>query len=481
MNTKGNAAWLLILALPYTAATNAAGIFEYEKNVASGKGTIVDYYLACDSCESGVEGTTTEERFTIRANLISKAIPESQVAALSGLRRKPTSNLFITRTTFDRKNGYLKLAGMYEELGFLHTAALFSRAGKTAVFAWSSLHQGANDDTHIYRFFEVSGTEWRDVTNVVLPDFSLKDFAVTNAGLFEYVDKMAWEIVLPRYGTIAYLVHQPPYEVAEVEARHRAYQAYTGENYAMELRWDKEMGRFTKGKIVSKDEFEVKMPHHDADIYGELEDCNRIAEIQGGTREEVAQVINDRGYAFYRHQQYQKAAEYFRCAIVNDSSYANAHYNYASTLALMYGEESDGADAEVIVQHLRKTVELLPGKLTKLLADPDLYPVSCTPQYKKFVEEHVKRESFTVVAHPVAINRFDGGLDVVFQDEESKRWFVPSHLVNGFESLHADNDSSIDSQARFRLMITSRLGEQGLSGYCLFNEKAVVSAERIEE
>ncbi len=243
--------WLVFLLPAMSASTVHAGAEDFEKRIASGKASVVDYFLACHPCNTDFNGTL-EEGFAFRTALYKDSKATYYIDS-----RAEHSEYAITsiERIIDTKNGYISIGGADDGLGVTYTGAIFVRADKKRIFAWSYYHEGGDGEGHSFQFFEFTGTKWRDVISEVMPTYSIEDFAAVKSKL-ELTDEITWEVVLPQHGTTAYLLPHPSYEVSEVEDKANKYYGYIGQNYALELRWDKKAGRFMKGKLLDQQEYE---------------------------------------------------------------------------------------------------------------------------------------------------------------------------------------------------------------------------------
>lgn len=97
--------------------------------------------------------------------------------------------------------------------------------------------------------------------------------------------------------------------------------------------------------------------------------------------------LNTKGFRLYKQKNYTAAIEFFKEAIKADPNHALAHYNLASTMALLrkLGRTCE-ADAyrEVIREHLERAVALDPSRAERMKTDPDLEVVRDTVFYLKF-------------------------------------------------------------------------------------------------
>lgn len=211
--------------------------------LATGKASIIDYFLACNACSMEYfDEDLGKDHLAFRKKVSNdKSI---QFIDRHGYKR----NIIIDRKVVDPKNGYMQME-IGEQLSSVYTGAIFSREANGPVFVWTSTEFGGDSDEYYFQFFEPQGASWKEVTHDILPTFSVTDFAVQQK-MFEFADQVEWEIVLPRYGTTAYLLHHPHWEIGESEQKFKTYKAYFGNNVAMELVWDKRDSRFLKGRLL---------------------------------------------------------------------------------------------------------------------------------------------------------------------------------------------------------------------------------------
>jgi tetratricopeptide (TPR) repeat protein len=115
----------------------------------------------------------------------------------------------------------------------------------------------------------------------------------------------------------------------------------------------------------------------------------QVPALAQGNRQEAVR-LNNVGYKYYQTKDYANAANYFRQAIKADDTYLYPHYNLACTLSLMLAlptritglddYQRDGLVDEAI-QNLQKTLQLEPGRKSKIESDSDLVFLRTRAEY----------------------------------------------------------------------------------------------------
>ncbi|HEY0720624.1 MAG TPA: hypothetical protein VGE50_05170 [Gammaproteobacteria bacterium] len=215
--------------------------------------SVTEYFLTCTPCETDMEGSV-EDGLAFRKALLND---DQATYYLNGTPEQPRTEYIVANIEriVDPKNGYISISGVDNALGVTYTGAIFVDADRKRIFAWTYEHEGGESDAHEFQFFESDGMTWQDISKRVLPAYSIKDFAIGKTEFGLNAEEISWEIVLPRYGTTAYLIPHPSYEMSEVDEPSRIYNSYIGSNHALELRWDKKGGKFIKGKLLDLNSF----------------------------------------------------------------------------------------------------------------------------------------------------------------------------------------------------------------------------------
>ncbi len=109
----------------------------------------------------------------------------------------------------------------------------------------------------------------------------------------------------------------------------------------------------------------------------------------GGTRAAQAgaasaKALNAEGYALYKAQRWQEAADTFKEAFTENPKLALAHYNFAATV--FAASQADGCSPltysfEEALAHLERSIRLDPKRLKRLREDPDFEGFRGTARY----------------------------------------------------------------------------------------------------
>jgi len=95
--------------------------------------------------------------------------------------------------------------------------------------------------------------------------------------------------------------------------------------------------------------------------------------------------LNTEGYRLYKQKRYAQALEKFRKAVEVNDKHALAHYNLACTLGVLR-KQGGACDYEAsvgtILYHLKKSVQLDPGRAKRMQKDPDFAVVHATVTYQ---------------------------------------------------------------------------------------------------
>lgn len=138
---------------------------------------IVEYYLIMPSEEYWDFEGKTSDRFTARQQYLKE----------NSMRK----------VMIDKKNAYLTISDVTNELEFKLTMCYFVKADKTKVLAVHYYNEGGDCDSHLLKFYTYSAGKWKDVTTTVLPPLSLKNYNIQEKN-FVAVDFL---YTLPQFGT----------------------------------------------------------------------------------------------------------------------------------------------------------------------------------------------------------------------------------------------------------------------------------------
>jgi hypothetical protein len=138
---------------------------------------IVEYYLIMPSEQYWDFEGKTQDPFTARQQYLK-----------SNSMRK---------VTIDKKNAYLTISDISNELEFKLTMCYFVKADKTKILAVHYYNEGGDCDSHLLKFYTYAAGKWTDVTEKVLPVVTLKNYGVQEKN-FLAVDFL---YTLPQFGT----------------------------------------------------------------------------------------------------------------------------------------------------------------------------------------------------------------------------------------------------------------------------------------
>lgn len=132
-----------------------------------------------------------------------------------------------------------------------------------------------------------------------------------------------------------------------------------------------------------------------------FEQCNFLAQknnFKGGDYNDSSKALNTLGLREYKKGNLKKSKRYFYCAQLLSPDYALAHYNYASTLALLDQKTvSDPCYNPTLAnmeKHLVRSIQLDPGRRQRLKNDNDFDKIRDSYFYK-YVTFDIKQEKIS--------------------------------------------------------------------------------------
>ena len=207
--------------------------------------TVVDYFLLCPAFRLDDNGQLTFSRegggvdpgeFDDKKNMLTSGYKAGDFTVQSAI--------------VDIANAYIRVTGVQDDLPFTLTFVFFDRKGKSNLPAFSYYSEGGDGETYVFQMFEIdSSREWQDVTQRVLPDFSLGVFdkSPDKPDTYPEVD---WEYVLPRKGTTVLAIPHMTYKMGETGRPADQFQLVKRLlGHSLELPWDRNNGVFKTGGV----------------------------------------------------------------------------------------------------------------------------------------------------------------------------------------------------------------------------------------
>ncbi len=122
------------------------------------------------------------------------------------------------------------------------------------------------------------------------------------------------------------------------------------------------------------------------------------------SNQNLSREYNRKGMAAYRRNKLIEAKNFFYCSLIKDYNYALAHYNYASTLALLdqktISDPCYNPTLENMQKHLVRSIQLDPGRRQRLKNDNDFDKIRDSYFYK-YVTFDIKLEKISDLFHKV--------------------------------------------------------------------------------